>query len=300
MANNAASITAAGAVLWRPSRKHGVKVALVHRPRYDDWSFPKGKAAKGESVLQTAAREVREETGFAVRLGRHLTTVTYPVSSGNKAVHYFTASVADGSFRDNREVDRLAWMPVHKARKHLTYHYDRTVLDEFATLPADLSTVVLVRHARAGQRDDFGGADDERPLDGKGMAQAAVLAKQLRVFGPARIAAAPLVRCEQTVRRLADSLRMTVDIEDALSEQAYQQDPARARRRVTELALQDVGDGPVVVCSQGGVIPGVVKSLAARTNLALPTVATPKAAYWVLSFETKRLRQADRYLLPEL
>lgn len=299
MASDAAPIPAAGAVLWRPSRRHGIKVALVHRQRYDDWSLPKGKVAHGESAAAAAAREVTEETGYTVRLGRQIGVVGYPVSSGHKTVHYFAGRVGDGRFRPNKEVDALEWLTLHKARKKLSYRHDRRVLDDFGTLPPGLSTVVLVRHARAGQRDSFTGDDEQRPLDGKGIRHASALIAELMVFGPISVSAAPLARCRQTVRPLADRLHLPIADEPALSEPEYQRDPAAARRRITELALRDTGSGCAVVCSQGGVIPGVVKSLASRSNLSVPTVATPKGAFWVLSFEGKQLRQADRYLLPD-
>jgi len=299
VASSATPIAAAGAVLWRPSRRHGIKVAVVHRPRYDDWSLPKGKARRGESPPVTAVREIGEETGFAVRLGRQVTTVSYPVSAGHKTVHYFAGRVGAGAFRPNAEVDDLEWLPVHKARKLLSYRFDRKVLDAFCTLPPALATLLLVRHARAGQRDSFTGLDEDRPLDSKGIRQSVALTAQLLAFGPVTVSAAPLVRCQQTVQRLAGRLATTIGIEPALSEREYQQDPASARRRAVELALRDTGNGPAVVCSQGGVIPGVIKSLASRADLALPTTATPKGAYWVLSFEGKQLRQADRYVVPD-
>lgn len=299
MASEAAPILAAGAVLWRPSRKHGVKVAVVHRPRYDDWSLPKGKAQAGESLPVTALREVVEETGFAVRLTRRVSVAGYSVSAGHKTVHYFSGSVTGGRFSANKEVDELDWLPLRKARKRLSYRFDRRVLDAFAGLPPDLSTVVLVRHARAGQRDSFTGDDADRPLDGKGSRHAAALTAELMPFGPVAVSAAPLLRCRQTVQPLAAALRVKVGAEPSLSEAEYQRDPAAARRRITELALHDTGSGPAVVCSQGGVIPGVVKSLASRSKLSVPTVATPKGAFWVLSFEGKQLRQADRYVLPD-
>lgn len=299
MASNARALYAAGAVLWRPSRKHGIKVAVIHRPRYDDWSLPKGKPETGEYPPVTALREVTEETGFAARLGRHIDSIGYQTTAGLKVVHYFAGLATRGAFTPNKEVDELRWLPLRKARALLTYPRDRTVLDSFAALPARLSVVVLVRHAKAGQRDSFAGADSKRPLDRRGLRQADELADQLLAFGPSGVAAAPLTRCRQTVLPLAAELGLTVTDEPVLSEAEFQHDPAAARRRVIELALADTGDGPTVVCSQGGVIPGVIKSLASRAGLTLPTTTTPKAAYWVLSFDDKRLRQADRYVLPD-
>lgn len=300
MASNPSVIEAAGAVLWRPSKKHGIKIAVIHRPRYGDWSLPKGKAEAGECPAATAWREVLEETGFRVRLSRHIDTISYEAPSGRKVVHYFSGRAVAGAFAANREVDELEWMTASKARARLSYSRDRAVLDSFMTLPAALSTVILVRHARAGQRDAFVGADSKRPLDRRGRKQATELVRRLAVFGPSAVAAAPLERCRQTVAPLADSLGLSLTDEPSFSEAEYQHDPAAARRRTVELALAGADGGPTVVCSQGGVIPGVIKSLASRAELAIGTTTTPKAAYWVLSFDDKQIRQADRYLLPDL
>lgn len=296
VSNSTVSIIAAGGVLWRPSRKHGVKVGLIHRPQYDDWSLPKGKSEPGESVCVTASREIAEETGLDVALGRRLTSVTYPVGGRQKVVHYFSSRVLGGKFAPNREVDKFEWHSIPKAHERLSHHYDRTVLDSFTVLPADLSTVVLVRHAYAGHRESFSGDDDARPLTAKGWRQAADLAPQLATFRPTVIGAAPLTRCEQTVQPLASHLRTTISAEPSLSEESYAQDPAAARRQILEYATTADLIGAVVMCSQGGVIPGLIKTLASRSELSLPTTTTPKSAFWVLSLDGKQLRQADRYL----
>lgn len=298
-------IEAAGAVVWRPAEAGGVHIALVHRPHYDDWSLPKGKAEDGETAPMTAAREVEEETGVAVALGRALTTVSYAVAAGPKTVRYFAARANTGGFTANREVDRMDWLTPEQARARMSYEFDHAVLDTFLLEPAGLSTVVFVRHARAGHREAFPGPDSARPLDGKGRRQAAALAAQLRPFAPVAVHSAPLERCRSTVAPLADSLSLPITDEPALSEEAYRDDPARARRRLVELAEQipirpgaDLHTGSLVACSQGGVIPGVVKSLAGRSHVTMPTTGTPKAAYWVLSFDGNRLIQADRYPAP--
>lgn len=295
---------AAGAVLWRPAGT-GVQVAVVRRPRYKDWSLPKGKAESGETAPVTAVREVAEETGFASALGRSLTTVSYRVAGRPKTVRYFAARCLDGEFVPNHEVNRLEWMAPAQARAKLTYEYDKAVLDTFALLRPDLSTVVLVRHARAGQRESFTGADSRRPLDGKGTRQAKALAGLLRPFAPIEVRSAPLVRCLDTVAPLAAACGLPVEPDEAFAEDAYRDDPARARRRLVDLAVeraskQGVPPGAVVVSSQGGVIPGTVKSLAARGDLPVPKASTPKAAGWVLSFDGKHLVQADPFPAPEL
>lgn len=298
------TVRAAGAVLWRPA-ENGVQVAVVRRPRYKDWSLPKGKAESGETAPVTAVREVAEETGFASALGRSLTTVSYRVAGRPKTVRYFAARCLHGEFVPNHEVNRLEWMTPVQARAKLTYEYDKAVLDTFALLRPDLSTVVLVRHARAGQRESFSGPDHRRPLDGKGSRQAKALGSLLQPFVPTQIRSAPLVRCLETVAPLSAATGVPVLPDGAFAEDAYRDDPACARRRLVELAVEAAADedfprGSVVVSSQGGVIPGTVKSLAARGDLPAPKASTPKAAGWVLSFDGKHLVQADPFPAPEL
>ena len=146
------TVFAAGGVLWRPTHGgKGVEIALIHRPRYDDWTLPKGKRESGENLVATAVREIAEETGCSTRLGRRLSTVAYDVGAGRKVVHYWSARWCAGDFRVNDEVDELRWMSPADAAGGLSYKADRKVLAEFTRLPADLHTVLVVRHAKAGE-----------------------------------------------------------------------------------------------------------------------------------------------------
>ena len=121
-------VVAAGGVIIRGSLED-LEIALVHRPRYDDWSFPKGKAEPGESAERTAAREVREETGFVCDLGTALPSVTYRDSKGrSKIVHYWVMTVRSGEFVPNEEVDRLDWLSATDAGESLTYDHDVDLL----------------------------------------------------------------------------------------------------------------------------------------------------------------------------
>ncbi|WP_433274844.1 NUDIX hydrolase [Actinosynnema sp. CS-041913] len=267
---------AAGAVLWRDG-----SVAVVHRPRYDDWSLPKGKLDPGETVPEAAVREVLEETGYRAVLGRHLTTVRYTAFGKPKTVDFFSARAESGSFTPNDEVDELRWLPVDAAADLVTRDTDREVLATFAATPADLATVLLVRHAKAGKRDHWPGEDDLRPLSPAGWRQAAGLRSLLPLWAPSRVHSAPRVRCVETVQGVADRLGVGVLLEHRLSEEGYWPDREAGLVRLLEIAD---GVGVPVVCSQGGVIPDVVSTLASLSGLPLAEVPCKKGSVWLLSF----------------
>ncbi|MET9803006.1 NUDIX hydrolase [Streptomyces sp. NPDC006368] len=127
----AATALAAGCVLWRRAPE-GVEVCLVHRPKYDDWSFPKGKPEPGEDLLATAVREVLEETGHHCRPGARLPSVRYTLPDGRtKEVAYWEAESTGGTFTPTSEVDRVLWLPPSTAATRLTHPHDQPLLPAF-------------------------------------------------------------------------------------------------------------------------------------------------------------------------
>jgi 8-oxo-dGTP diphosphatase len=121
-------VRAAGGLVHR-SGPEGLEVALVHRPRYDDWTFPKGKLVEGESDEQGALREVEEETGLRCQLGRFLGTRRYTDRHGRpKVVRYWSMTPLGGDFQPTPEVDRIEWLPVARVARQLTYRRDRALL----------------------------------------------------------------------------------------------------------------------------------------------------------------------------
>jgi 8-oxo-dGTP diphosphatase len=296
-------VRAAGAVLWRGAGR-ATEVAVVHRPRYDDWSLPKGKLDPGETIAEAAVREVREETGFAAVLGRYLTRTAYTVPSRTgsaavpKTVDYFAAEALSGEFAPNEEVDELRWLTPTAAEKLLTRPEDVRVLRAFCELPTGLTTLLLVRHAKAGKRDEWTGDDDLRPLSEAGIRQAAALRRVLALFGPDRVLSAPRLRCVQTVHGIAEDTGAEVRHEPLFSEEGYWPDPVLGVARLLAVA----GDGGTpVVCSQGGVIPDLVSALADRDGVELPAarggvVPSKKGSFWVLSFHPPTAEEGPRLL----
>jgi phosphohistidine phosphatase SixA/8-oxo-dGTP pyrophosphatase MutT (NUDIX family) len=282
---------AAGGVVWRLDGPH-LLAAVVHRPRYDDWTLPKGKVELGEPLLLTAIREVAEETGAQVQAGRRLSVVEYPIADGTiKRVSHWAMRYLAGEHVPNDEVDELRWLTVAEATQRLTYPIDRYVLAEFARVPADTRTVLLIRHAKAGKRSEYRGDDRARPLDKIGRRHAREAAEVLAAFAPQRVLSADLVRCQQTVQPLADRLGLPVQTTPEFSDEFYQREPARSRAALHHWAEQP---GVTAICSQGEAIPGLLADLQAP---AMPYPAR-KGSLWVLSLLGRRVVSADYYPRP--
>ena len=292
MTSASKAVLAAGAVLWRPSDDGGEpEVAVIHRPRYDDWSLPKGKVDIGESEPVTAVREIREETGYSSHLGRRLTSVSYPVEKqGIKKVQYWAARIVDGEFTPNDEVDELKWLPVSAAIKQLQYPHDRKVLRRFAKLPADTKSILIVRHGTAGSKSRYKGDDRLRPLDKRGRAQAESLVGQLLAFGADTLYAADRTRCHQTIEPLAEELGVRIHSEPLLTEEAYADDRKAARRRILEIAA---AAGTPVICTQGKVIPDLIDWWCARDGVRPDKSRNRKGSTWVMSSWQGNLVAAD-------
>ncbi|TDB92813.1 NUDIX hydrolase [Actinomadura sp. 7K534] len=266
-------VRAAGALLWRD----GPEFAVVHRPRYDDWSFPKGKLDRGEHVLRAAVREIEEETGIVARLGRRLPTSTYPVGGRTKQVDYWAARpVTSGTLTPNDEVDELAWLPAEEAEARLSYEHDVALLHDFLGGPLDTSPLVILRHASAGEKAEWRDADELRPLDAAGRAEAADLAALLHTYGPARLISSATARCLETVLPYARRTGTRIVTDPAFTVGATT--PEQAMDGLLSL----VDDGvPTIVCTHGEVVSELVTGLCAKTGEKAPDdPSLRKAEFW--------------------
>ena len=146
-------IEAAGGVIWRVDAHGSTEVLLVHRPRYDDWSLPKGKRNRGETALDCAVREVNEETGLRCVPGPELTTARYVDRKGrDKQVRYWSMQPRSGTFRPNEEVDEVRWVADADLAETLTYAHDLAVVDTLRLLLAGRAAHATRRPAHATRR----------------------------------------------------------------------------------------------------------------------------------------------------
>lgn len=286
-------IAAAGGVVMRDGL-----VALVHRPRYDDWTLPKGKVDPPESFEEAAVREVQEETGLHARPVRELPATTYRVGGRPKVVRYWLMDVVeDPGFEPNDEVDELRWLPVEEACGLVSHAHDRAVLADLVRTDVPRQpSLLLVRHAKAGSKSDWDGPDELRPLDGRGHRQAARLAQVLPLFAPAELLTAERVRCRQTLEPLAARLGQGIGSLPELGEEEFAADPQAALAAVERLLDPREEPGVAVVCSQGGAIPSVLAALGVRFAGAggAPWPPAAKGSTWVLGGRPGAL-SADYY-----
>jgi len=256
--------TAAGGIVWRkaqtPTSPSGIQLLLIHRPSYDDWTFPKGKSDRGETLQQTAVREIAEETGLRVRLGHPLSRVDYDVASGRKHVSYWIARATDlPEFVPNNEVDQVRWVRPRDAAAMLSYDHDRALLDEFCDLrdreAHRTRTLIVLRHAKARSRDRFDGDDIDRPLTLAGDARADRLVRLLDAYGIGRVVSSPAIRCTHTVEPYAHSISTFLEIDDRLGEDT--------RRGLVRRSIEAILDRkkPVVLCSHRPTLPWIFDAL---------------------------------------
>jgi 8-oxo-dGTP diphosphatase len=235
---------------------HRVEILLVHRPRYDDWTFPKGKPEAGEDLVVTAVREIAEETGLRVRLGHPLPDTTYRAVVGPKRVSYWCARPvgSPSAFEPNDEVDELRWVKPGDARPLLTYGHDVQLLEAFRALRDanghKTRTLVVLRHAEA-QAPGAWSDDLERPLTHHGAGRAEDLVALLGAYDVRRVVSSPATRCVQTVEPCARATGAVLEIDDRLADGAR---PGEVRRSAASMLDEKK---PAVLCTHLPTVPSV-------------------------------------------
>ena len=288
-----------------------LEVCIVHRPKYDDWSWPKGKLEVNETHRHAAVREAGEETGIPVALGPFLGEVEYPLAEEGKKTRrskdrtvdtkhilFWMASaikpeqaekLADAFGPVHRadvgEIDKVIWVSVQQARRILTHSTDKDILalfvDRVQEGAIDGDLLLLVRHSKAEPRKIWKGMDAKRPITPRGAAAAYSLDRELACFNPVRLVTSPWIRCQQTIQMLSWQTGMPLHMADELTEDAFANDPDNAWRRFeNELELTLQHRGATVVCMHRPVIGGIFEHLRQLcSSLALAKRLIPSSPY---------------------
>lgn len=267
-------VQAAGAVVWR-ERSGRLEVLLVHRPQYRDWSWPKGKLEPNEALPAAAVREVLEETGIQVALGRPLPTAHYTVGEGiQKSVRYWAAagpSWSPPAPPRPDEVDETRWVLVPEAEQMLTRRADRlqllAVVEAYEEGSLRTFPVAVLRHGHARPKSAWAHADAERPLVQAGRNQAAAIVDTLAAYAPARVVSSPWTRCTQTVEPFLAQhggfLNTKLRTKKTLSEDGHRRDHAKTAALVRKLIAKG---RPVVICTHRPVLGALLGALAGRAE----------------------------------
>lgn len=277
MSTRPTTVYAAGAVLWRIIGDD-IHVLVIHRTEHKDISLPKGKVDPGETLPQTAVREIREETGIKVALGVPLGATEYVMPNGkNKFVQYWAAEVTTkaihkSKFVPNDEVAALEWLPLASARGELSYEPDREILDNFAALVKDGVTktfaVVVLRHGKATSPSDWRGEDATRPLTERGLTQAHGIVRTIAAWKPKRFISSTAARCKATIAPVAKALGKDIKTTTKISQDAFESGKADVRSVVGQVVRKRKS---TVICTHGPVAPAVIRELALATG-------TPRSA----------------------
>lgn len=289
-------VQAAGGIVyrWKAESDYGadpmsaIELCVVHRPKYDDWSWPKGKLENNESFRHAAVREIGEETGKSVQLGPYLMEVEYPLNAEGKKsrrksdpaepvkqVKYWMATVVNRNDArhltdpfgpvhraDIGEIDHVEWLPITQARKRLTHATDRDVLAAFVDRLEEgagrAQTLLLVRHAKAESRKSWDGTDENRPITPKGAAHAYALDRELACFNPVRLITSPWLRCQQTVQMLAWQTQRPMEYLESMTEDAFADNSERTWHDFrTLLDATAQGEQTALICMHRPVIGGM-------------------------------------------
>ncbi len=265
-------VLAAGAVCWRETKK-GVQILLVYRTQHRDISLPKGKVDPGETLPETAVREIAEETGLVVGLGTPLGVVEYQLPNGrDKVVYYWAAevgelSIANSTFASNDEIESLHWMTLPEARTQLSYPHDVDVVERFAALHAQgrarTFAIIALRHGKSVPPQSWDGPDSTRPLLQRGVDQALSIAPGIAAYRPVKMFSSTAERCLQTIAPSARVTGLEVQEKVEISQDAYQSGGAAVTKVVGKRLRKAV---TAVLCSHGPVLPQIIHAVIMATG----------------------------------
>jgi len=268
------TVFAAGALCWREVDGQ-LLIAIIHRKRYGDWSWPKGKVDPGESLPQAAVREIREETGLKVKLGVHLGTQNYMLQNGAaKEVHYWAAKVSDkalgeSTFKPDEEVERIEWKTPEEIDDLLSYEQDKEFLVKLVDLhsKALLQTkpFILLRHAKATPRGQWPKDEAHRPLLPLGEEQAKAIVPILAAYGIKKVVSSPWARCANTVMPYVRKKGLKLIERGQLTEFGNANGPQRTAKTVEKLLATG---SAAVLCSHRPALPTILDTISKNATPA--------------------------------
>lgn len=256
-------IIAAGTVTMRPGADGAAEVLLVHRPRYNDWSLPKGKLNSGEYLAVCATRETDEESAVQVQLRTPVTELSYPVGGGTKTVTYWRGRpTSSRPHHPGAEVDQIAWLSVTKALRQVSYPDEREVIRQAVNVP-DSTPLVILRHGKALARSEWppDRADRRRPLDQRGEAQSAALIPLLDAYGVTRLVSSESTRCHRTLKPFGKARAIAVEKTAVLTEELGQSEPRAVTAFMRQLASVTAAGMATAVCGHRPVLPTMLAAL---------------------------------------
>lgn len=273
-------VRAAGGIVWRRNGRR-LEVVLIHRPRYDDWSFPKGKIKENEDLRTCAIREITEETQLNVALRRPAGTIRYRLKGGQlKEVTYWVCSELEAGHpalkarpkikaASKNEIDQVLWVPLSEAMVMLSSELDREILgrvvDMWSDGKLDTTPVILARHAKATKRSNWKkgkGTEETRPLTSRGERQAERISRQLAAYGTRQVTSSPWKRCMDTLAPYAKASSLRIIERPELTEHAYSKHKKPVQRAVRDLIRE--AEETAVICLHRPTLPSVFKAVTDR------------------------------------
>lgn len=290
------AIQAAGTIVWRRNESGEVEVAIIHRPKYDDWSFPKGKCEAGEDSIACAYRETVEETGFEIRFKEFLGEISYSAEGTAKRVKYWSAKfLRQVGTPLQGEVDQVLWKSPNETEELLSRESDREILKRFLGTELDTQVLILLRHAKAIAREDWQNEDLDRPISAVGEQQAKRLISTLTPFGIREIHSSSAVRCYETINPLARALSLDYFFTDSLTEYVFTKNAARTFKYIDRLL--ENGE-PTLVCGHNPILPQYLAEKYSRQSFEINEAALKPGEAWILHHIGKEVISVDHLPAP--
>jgi 8-oxo-dGTP diphosphatase len=297
-------IFAAGTVIFK-GRGLNQKIAVIHRPHREDWSFPKGKIDAPESAPAAAVRETLEETGLHVVLHQSLTPQEYIFDNLPKTVFYWRARlVKPPVFVPNEEADQLVWVSLKAALKLLTYEVDRELAKE-AFKAKDTKPLILLRHATSEKRVEWAARyskaippDSFRPLTPAGIMQSHLIGDLLSAFGINKVVSSDSIRCIATVSPYAASQELALEAHQVLSELGWEFNNQSGINLIRKLALVNQ---PVVICGHRPALPALARAIGDEFDFGDIDASLPPAGMLIIhrDLRNKTINSVEKFIVAD-